>query len=209
MLWLVMFGGGLVRTQVEQGHSMTMCDCSMHNLFWCLCCLAFIVQLCISAPTCNPFALTALEGKASLHTSAHLKPKLVWVQGWVWAVTASSCVIRYKCVIILCDSQWSDPDLDSSNGIQMGLRDMLRIDSMLMMVQLNIRVLLEVCLNLLSTHLPCSAVFSGLPHALPQAFLNHCACQRSTLCFAWKACLKLLCGGLCHAVLLIFPLLAF
>ena len=51
---------------------------------------------------------------------------------------------RYKCVIILCDSQWCDPDLDSSNGIQMGLRDMLRIDSMLMMVQLNIRVLLEV-----------------------------------------------------------------
>ena len=52
-------------------------------------------------------------------------------------------------MIILCDSQWCDPDLDSSNGIQMGLRDMLRIDSMLMMVQLNIRVLLEVCLNLL------------------------------------------------------------
>lgn len=49
-------------------------------------------------------------------------------------------------MIILCDSQWCDPDLDSSNGIQMGLRDMLRIDSMLMMVQLNIRVLLEVCL---------------------------------------------------------------
>lgn len=49
-------------------------------------------------------------------------------------------------MVILCDSQWSDPDLDSSNGIQMGLRDMLRIDSMLMMVQLNIRVLLEVSL---------------------------------------------------------------
>lgn len=45
---------------------------------------------------------------------------------------------------MLCDSQWCDPDMDSSNGIQMGLRDMLRIDSMLMMVQLNIRVLLEV-----------------------------------------------------------------
>ena len=56
-------------------------------------------------------------------------------------------------MIILCDSQWCDPDLDSSNGIQMGLRDMLRIDSMLMMVQLNIRVLLEVCLY--RTDLPC------------------------------------------------------
>lgn len=60
---------------------------------------------------------------------------------------ADAC--RYKCVIVLCDSQWCDPDLDSSNGIQMGLRDMLRIDSMLMMVQLNIRVLLEVCVNVL------------------------------------------------------------
>jgi len=58
-------------------------------------------------------------------------------------LSASPC--RYKCVIVLCDSQWADPDLDSSNGIQMNsLRDMLRIDSMLMMVQLNIRVLLEV-----------------------------------------------------------------
>ncbi|DBA72591.1 TPA: hypothetical protein ACH3X2_010343 [Trebouxia sp. C0005] len=53
-------------------------------------------------------------------------------------------ILRYKCVIVLCDSQWCDPDLDSNNGIQMNsLRDMLRIDSMLMMVQLNIRVLLE------------------------------------------------------------------
>jgi hypothetical protein len=58
-------------------------------------------------------------------------------------LAASLC--RYKCVIVLCDSQWCDPDLDSSNGIQMNsLRDMLRIDSMLMMVQLNIRVLLDV-----------------------------------------------------------------
>ena len=56
-------------------------------------------------------------------------------------------------MIVLCDSQWCDPDLDSSNGIQMGLRDMLRIDSMLMMVQLNIRVLLEVCLKLVYSHL--------------------------------------------------------
>ena len=47
-------------------------------------------------------------------------------------------------MIVLCDSQWCDPDLDSSNGVQMGLRDMLRIDSMLMMVQLNVRLLLEV-----------------------------------------------------------------
>ena len=73
-------------------------------------------------------------------------------------------------MIILCDSQWCDPDLDSSNGIQMGLRDMLRIDSMLMMVQLNIRVLLEVCLCLLRIDLHCNVIFSGCPHGLPQVF---------------------------------------
>lgn len=56
-------------------------------------------------------------------------------------------MFRYKCVIVLCDSQWCDPDLDSTNGIQMGLRDMLRVDAMLMMVQLNIRMLLEVGRN--------------------------------------------------------------
>lgn len=77
-------------------------------------------------------------------------------------------MFRYKCVIVLCDSQWCDPDLDSSNGIQMGLRDMLRIDSMLMMVQLNIRVLLEV----------------------PQASLHTLASQCRIL--GSKACLKLL-----------------
>lgn len=55
-------------------------------------------------------------------------------------------------MIVLCDSQWCDPDLDSTNGIQMGLRDMLRIDAMLMMVQLNIRMLLEVCLSLADCH---------------------------------------------------------
>lgn len=52
---------------------------------------------------------------------------------------------RYKCAIILCDGRWVDPDLDSSNGIQMReAKDMLRFDSMLMLVQLNIRKLLEV-----------------------------------------------------------------
>ena len=55
------------------------------------------------------------------------------------------CCCRFKCCIILCDSRWVDPDLDSTNGIQMRLAaDMLRFDSMLLMVQLNVRKLLEV-----------------------------------------------------------------
>eukprot|EP00891_Asterochloris_glomerata_P004631 jgi/Astpho2/4631/Aster-x0209 len=53
-------------------------------------------------------------------------------------------ITRFKCCIILCDSRWVDPDLDSTNGIQMRLAaDMLRFDSMLLMVQLNVRKLLE------------------------------------------------------------------
>lgn len=52
---------------------------------------------------------------------------------------------RYKCVIILCDQVWLDPDLDARNGILMtNEEDMLRLDSKLMMAQLNVRVLLEV-----------------------------------------------------------------
>lgn len=40
---------------------------------------------------------------------------------------------------------WLDPDLDARNGILMAEEsDMLRLDSMIMMVQLGIRQLLEV-----------------------------------------------------------------
>lgn len=54
-------------------------------------------------------------------------------------------VSRYKCVIVMCDQQWLDPDLDARNGIMMAKqKDMLRLDSMIMMVQLNVRDLLEV-----------------------------------------------------------------
>lgn len=52
---------------------------------------------------------------------------------------------RYKCVIVLCDQMWLDPDLDARNGILMqDESDMLRLDSMIMSVQLSIRQLLEV-----------------------------------------------------------------
>ena len=48
-------------------------------------------------------------------------------------------------MIVMCDQQWLDPDLDARNGIMMAKeKDMLRLDSMIMMAQLNVRELLEV-----------------------------------------------------------------
>ncbi len=48
-------------------------------------------------------------------------------------------------MIVICDQVWLDPDLDARNGILMtNEEDMLRLDSKIMMVQLNIRALLEV-----------------------------------------------------------------
>ena len=45
----------------------------------------------------------------------------------------------------MVDQQWLDPDLDARNGIMMTkAKDMLRLDSMVMMAQLNVRELLEV-----------------------------------------------------------------
>jgi hypothetical protein len=50
---------------------------------------------------------------------------------------------RYNSIIILCDKSWMDPDVDSSNGIDArDTGDMLRIDSLVMMVQINARTIL-------------------------------------------------------------------
>ena len=52
---------------------------------------------------------------------------------------------RFKCCIILCDLAWLDPDMMVSNGISATeQRDMLRLDAMIMMVQMNIRKLINV-----------------------------------------------------------------
>ena len=46
---------------------------------------------------------------------------------------------------MLCDALWADPDRDSANGIDVRVQlDFLRLDSMIMMVQLNIREILAV-----------------------------------------------------------------
>jgi len=53
-------------------------------------------------------------------------------------------VRRFACAIVLCDAAWADPDLDAANGIALRTkRDMLRLDALIMTVQLNIRRLLE------------------------------------------------------------------
>jgi len=51
---------------------------------------------------------------------------------------------RYKSAVVLCDMEWIDPDLRVANGIAISdQNDMLRLDAMLMTVQLNIRKMLE------------------------------------------------------------------
>ena len=55
-------------------------------------------------------------------------------------------VTAFKCAIILCDQSWLDPDLDLSNGVALKSQsDMLRLDALVMAVNLNIRKLLEAC----------------------------------------------------------------
>lgn len=47
--------------------------------------------------------------------------------------------------MVLCDAAWADPDENSSNGIDVKAQlDFLRLDSMIMMVQINIRQILQV-----------------------------------------------------------------
>ncbi|KAK9810370.1 hypothetical protein WJX72_009592 [[Myrmecia] bisecta] len=59
-------------------------------------------------------------------------------------LNANINLTRYKCAIVLCDESWIDPDLNLDNGIEIGNEaDMLRLDAMLMMVQLNLRAQLE------------------------------------------------------------------
>lgn len=49
----------------------------------------------------------------------------------------------YNCAMCLCDAKWIDPDSDSTNGVDfLEQGDMLRLDSMLLLVQLHIRTAL-------------------------------------------------------------------
>lgn len=52
---------------------------------------------------------------------------------------------KFKAAIILVDQSWVDPDMDATNGLQLkNQSDMLRLDSLSMAVQLNIRKQLQV-----------------------------------------------------------------
>ncbi len=52
-------------------------------------------------------------------------------------------VQRFNSAIVLCDAAWVDPDQNAANGIALRTKDdMLRLDSMVMTVQLSIRKLL-------------------------------------------------------------------
>lgn len=49
-----------------------------------------------------------------------------------------------QCALIMCDKAWMDPDDDITNGMELSEpNEVFRMDSMLMMVQLNIRKILE------------------------------------------------------------------
>ena len=65
-----------------------------------------------------------------------------------WAGFQTHSIIndcRYSTAIVLCDQSWIDPDLDDTNGIQVReQRDMLRLESQILLVQLHIRKSLTV-----------------------------------------------------------------
>jgi len=51
---------------------------------------------------------------------------------------------HFNSVIVLCDKRWIDPDVDAANGIDVrDTGDMLRMDSLVMMVQIHVRSILS------------------------------------------------------------------
>lgn len=51
---------------------------------------------------------------------------------------------KFTTIIILCDRGWLDPDVYAANGIDArDPEDILRLDAMLLMVHINVRMLLK------------------------------------------------------------------
>ena len=76
---------------------------------------------------------------------------------------------EYSCAVCLCDRLWVDPDNDSSNGVDfMEEKDMLRLDSMLLLVQLHIRYALKAQARLRSytvlRGMTCGCDLRGVKH---------------------------------------------
>lgn len=98
---------------------------------------------------------------------------------------------RFTTAIVLCDQSWVDPDLDDTNGIQVReQRDMLRLESQILLVQLHIRKSLMVCviLCILSTIMLHLAFHEdkearGFP-------LRSTACAGVCFCMQQQACVQ-------------------
>jgi len=52
-------------------------------------------------------------------------------------------VTQFSSAVVFCDFAWMDPDMDLSNGQEMDRASMLRLDAIILAVQLNIRRMLE------------------------------------------------------------------
>ena len=49
---------------------------------------------------------------------------------------------RFQCAIVMCDHAWLDPDMEGDNGVLLDREaDMLRMDVMILTVQLNVMIL--------------------------------------------------------------------
>ncbi|KAK9800732.1 hypothetical protein WJX73_002178 [Symbiochloris irregularis] len=92
---------------------------------------------------------------------------------------------EYRCVLVLCDSLWIDPDGNAANGVEHAAQpDFLRIDSMVMMTQLVVRHIMTVA-GCTSINIICEKVaFQGVTrfedrHRLPLGvsvnFTSHAA----------------------------------
>lgn len=60
------------------------------------------------------------------------------------SLAAKLDMAAFRCALVLCDELWVDPDKDDANGIDsLDEPSVLRLDSLVMVAQLNIRKLLE------------------------------------------------------------------
>ena len=84
--------------------------------------------------------------------------------------------------MVLCDATWADPDENASNGIDVRAQlDFLRLDSMIMMVQISIRQILQA--RALS---PRPRVVPLAEARLPRSVLHADSLERPGLAFAFN-----------------------
>jgi hypothetical protein len=103
-------------------------------------------QVCIASCTVD-----------ATHSAANLHSRMSWCcESRSFCDIARCPPYSYKCAVVLCDMSWLDPDMEVANGIAATEQsDMLRLDAMILMVQLNIRKLVEVTRRLSQWFVPC------------------------------------------------------